>query len=243
MTDSQTLTQHLIEIRRRLTYSILFLVLSFGICYFFVDQIYNFLLEPLAKVYGNDHSRRIIYTGVSEAFTTYLRLAFLSALFFSTPFFITQIYLFLAPGLYKKEKQFILSLFISAPLLFLIGSAFLYYFIFPSIFKFFVSFESPAGTMAIPIQLEARISEYLSMVVKLIFGFGIAFQLPVVIVILVKMGVVKVASLRSKRKYWILLIFVLAAVLTPPDVFSQISMALPMMLLYEIAILISARIR
>ena len=241
MANSITLTNHLIEIRLRLVYCILFFFLSFCISYCFVEHIYNFLLEPLAKTYGEDHHRRIIYTGVSEAFTTYVRLAFLSALFFSAPFFMSQFYLFLAPGLYKKEKKLILSLLIMSPLLFLIGSAFLYYFVFPAVFKFFVSFES--NKSAIPIELEARISEYLSLVVKLIFGFGIAFQLPIVIIILVKIGVVKVQTLRSKRKYWIVLIFIIAAVLTPPDVFSQISMALPMMLLYEIAILISARIK
>lgn len=236
-----TLANHLREIRQRLIYSILFFFLAFALCYFFVEQIYNFLLQPLAKAYGDNHDHRIIYTGLTEAFITYLRLAFLSALFISTPFFLSQFYLFLAPGLYQKEKKLILSLIISAPLLFLLGAIVLYYFVFPFAFKFFISFEF-TGNSSIPIELEARISEYLDLVIKLIFGFGLAFQLPIILIILVKMGLLSVQSLRNKRKYWIVLIFTVAAILTPPDILSQIFLAVPMLVLYEAAIIIASYI-
>ncbi len=242
MKNNLTLTNHLIEVRQRLIYVIVFFFITFIASYCFKEQIYNFLLEPLIKVYGEDHDKRIIYTGLTEAFITYVRLAFLSALFFSTPFIITQFYLFISPGLYKNEKKLILSLLVISPLLFLLGSMLLYYFIFPVAFKFFVGFELSSNLANIPIELEARISEYLGLVVKLIFGFGIAFQLPILMIILVKIGFLSVDSLRSKRKYFILLIFILAAILTPPDIFSQVFLAIPMILLYEIALLISLKI-
>lgn len=240
--NNQTLTTHLIELRQRLIYSISFLLISFIISYFFVENIYNFLLEPLAKTYGENNDKRIIYTSIGEAFITYIRLAFLSALFLSTPFFLTQFYLFLAPALYKKEKRVILPLLITSPLLFLIGAILLYYFVFPLAFKFFVSFEVLNNPTTLPIELEAKISEYLSFITTMVFGFGLAFQLPITLILLVKIGLLKVESLKSKRKYWVLLIFILAAILTPPDILSQISLAIPMLLLYEIAIVISARI-
>lgn len=240
--NNLTLNDHLLEIRQRLIYIIVFFLSVFVISYLFKEQIYNFLLAPLMDVYGQDHSKRIIYTGLTEAFITYVKLSFLSALFFSAPFILSQIYLFIAPGLYKTEKKLVLSLLIVSPLLFLLGAILLYYFIFPLAFKFFVGFELSASASNIPIELEARISEYLALVVKLIFGFGLAFQLPIALIILVKAGFLSVNSLRSKRKYWILLIFILAAILTPPDIFSQIFLAVPMILLYEIAVLISVKI-
>jgi sec-independent protein translocase protein TatC len=237
-----TLSDHLIEVRQRLVYCVSFFLVAFASSYFFAAQIYNFLLQPLMDVYGNNSEKRIIYTGLTEAFITYVRLAFLSSLFFSLPFFLSQLYLFISPGLYKKERHLALALMVMSPVLFFFGATLLYYFIFPLAFKFFVGFEIAGGAVDIPIELEARISEYLSLVVKLVFGFGIAFQLPILLVILVKTGLVSINSLRSKRKYWILLIFILAAVLTPPDIFSQVFLAIPMILLYEIAIIISSKI-
>ena len=135
-----------------------------------------------------------------------------------------------------------LFLLISIPLLFLLGAILLYYFILPIAFKFFISFELSGNLNSIPIELEARISEYLSLIVKLIFGFGFAFQIPVFLLILVKTELITIESLKSKRKYWILLIFILAAILTPPDIFSQIFLAIPMILLYEVALLIAKKI-
>jgi sec-independent protein translocase protein TatC len=242
LSKNLTLENHLIEIRQRLIYSIIFFLLAFIASYYFIEHIYNFLLKPLIEIYGPNHEKRIIYTGLTEAFVTYVRLAFLSSLFFSTPFFISQFYLFISPALYKKEKRFIVLILAASPTLFLLGAILLYYFIFPLAFKFFVSFEMSGNLIDIPIELEARISEYLNLVVKLIFGFGIAFQLPILLIVLVKVGLITVKSLRQKRKYWILLIFISAAILTPPDIFSQVLLAIPMILLYEIAILISAAI-
>ena len=234
----QTLQQHLVEMRQRLTYIIIYFLLSFIFCYIFIEPIYNFLLEPLSQIYGSNSDKRMIYTGLAEAFITYLRLSFLSAIFLTLPFLLIQFYLFLAPGLYQKEKKLLLSLLTMSPLLFLFGAILIYYFVFPLAFKFFVSFEAigNAGNMAI--ELEARISEYLNLVVKLIFAFGLAFQLPILLIILVKIDFLSIASLKTKRKYWILFIFILAAILTPPDIFSQIFLALPMILLYEVAIII-----
>lgn len=234
----QTLQQHLVEMRQRLTYIIIYFLLSFIFCYIFIEPIYNFLLEPLSQIYGSNSDKRMIYTGLAEAFITYLRLSFLSAIFLTLPFLLIQFYLFLAPGLYQKEKKLLLSLLTMSPLLFLFGAILIYYFVFPLAFKFFVSFEAigNAGNMAI--ELEARISEYLNLVVKLIFAFGLAFQLPILLIILVKIDFLSIASLKTKRKYLILFIFILAAILTPPDIFSQIFLALPMILLYEVAIII-----
>lgn len=235
-----TIANHLRELRQRLVYCILFFAIAFGVGYFFAEQIYSFLLKPLMETYGNNHNRRIIYTGLTEAFMTYLRLGFISAMFISTPFFITQFYLFVSPGLYKKEKRLALSLIISSPFLFILGALLLYYFVLPFAFEFFISFEVLGSKNSMPIELEARISEYLDLIIKLIFGFGLAFQLPIILIFLVRIGLLSVEGLKSKRKYWVVLIFTVAAILTPPDVVSQILLAIPMLLLYESAIIISA---
>ncbi|MDA0902064.1 MAG: twin-arginine translocase subunit TatC [Proteobacteria bacterium] len=237
-----TLTQHLIELRQRLVYCLIALFVIFVISYVFSQEIFNFLLQPLLEVYGEGSNKRVIYTGPAEAFMTYVKISFLSAIFFSLPIIITQFYLFIAPGLYKSEKKLTLSILLSSPLLFIAGAALAYYLVFPLAFKFFVSFESSDMVQALPIELEARISEYLKLVIQFIFAFGIAFQLPILLIFLVRAGVISIQTLKSKRKYWILLIFIIAAILTPPDVLSQIALAVPMMLLYEIAILISAKI-
>ena len=243
MTDKNiTLTEHFIEIRRRLVYSILFFLLAFAVSYIFVEEIYAFLVKPLAEAYGANHHKRMIFTSLTEAFTTYIHLAFLTALFFSTPVFLSQLYLFIAPALYRNEKKIVLSLLISSPVLFFLGALLLYYFILPLAFKFFISFEMEGIGSQMPIELEARISQYLGLITELIFAFGMAFQLPIILILLVKIGLISVKSLKAHRKYWIVFIFVVAAILTPPDVLSQISLAIPMMLLYEIAIIISMRI-
>ena len=236
------MTEHLLEIRKRLMTIIIFFFLAFFISYYFIEQIYNFLLNPLLAAYGEESGKRIIFTGLTEAFITYIRLAFLTALFFTTPFLLTQFYLFISPALYKKEKKLILFLLFLVPLLFILGSLLLYYVILPAAFKFFIGFEITDNINNLPIELEARISEYLSLIIKLIFGFGAAFQIPVFLLILIKTELITINSLKSKRKYWILLIFIIAAILTPPDIFSQVFLALPMILLYEITLLIAKKI-
>ena len=182
----------------------------------------------------------MIYTSPGEAFTTYLKLSFSSSLFFSFPIFVTEIYLFLSPALYKNEKKNILLIFFFAPFLFLCGAIFAYFFILPATLEFFSSFEvkGSAADAIIAIQLETKISEYLSFVTKLLLGFGIAFQLPILLLFLIKVGFLSANDLRRKRRYWIVIIFILAAILTPPDVMSQISLASLLILLFEIVILI-----
>ena len=239
----QTLTDHLIELRNRLICCILFLFIAVIFSYIYSTDIYNFLLQPLIDAYGDRLDRRIIYTSPAEAFTTYIKLSFFSGFFLSFPAIAFQSYFFIAPGLYKSEKKTVISILLFSPLLFVTGAALAYYFIFPLCFEFFLSFEVSGAVSKLPIEMEARISEYLDLVIQLILGFGMAFQLPVILVFLVKIGILSVESLRKKRKYWAILIFILAAILTPPDAISQLTMAIPMLLLYEIAILVATRIK
>lgn len=232
----QPLLAHLVELRTRLLWSFVAIFVAFCVCYYFAPQIYGFLVEPLAKVTEGEH-RRLIYTGLAEAFVTYLKLAFWAACMVAFPVIAVQIWMFVAPGLYRHEKRAFLPFLIATPVLFLMGAALAYYFVMPAAWKFFLSFEGAGVEGALPIQLEARVAEYLSMAMTLIFGFGISFELPVLLVLLVRAGVMSASSLAKGRRYAIVLIFALAAVATPPDVFSQIALALPLMVLYEISVL------
>jgi sec-independent protein translocase protein TatC len=233
------LIDHLMELRTRLLWSVGAFVIAFAICYYFSTQIYGFLARPLATILfeqgGGD--RRMIFTALYEAFFTYLKVAFFGAVFFSFPIWATQLWLFVAPGLYRSEKRAVLPFIIASPFLFLLGAALAYYFIFPLAWHFFISFETPAGAGSVPIQLEAKVSEYLSLVMHMILAFGFAFQMPVLLTLLCKVGILNVESLRKGRRYAIVGMFVLAAIITPPDVISQIGLAVPLILLYEISIL------
>lgn len=236
------LIEHLMELRQRLLWSVSAFLIAFALCYYFSTQIYGFLAQPLANVLigqgGGD--RRMIFTALYEAFFTYLKVAFFGAVFFSFPIWATQLWLFIAPGLYRSEKRTIMPFLIASPFLFLLGAALAYYFIFPLAWHFFISFETPAGAGTVPIQLEAKVSEYLSLVMHMILAFGLAFQMPVALVLLCKVGILSVASLRKGRRYAIVGMFALAAVITPPDVISQVGLAVPLILLYEISILFAA---
>ncbi len=236
-----TLTQHLTELRNRLLLCVVVFFIIFAVCYYFSETIYEFLVRPLAEIYAGEKGRKLIYTGLAEAFLTYIEVSFYTALFFSFPIIASQIYLFLAPGLYKKEKHVLLPVLISAPILFLLGAAIAYYLVFPMAWKFFAGFEVTGANGAMPIELQARVSEYLSLVIGLIFAFGIAFQLPVVLILLVRIGITSVESLQKRRKYAALIILIVAAILTPPDIFSQIALALPLYLLYECSIILCNR--
>lgn len=238
----QTIIEHLVELKQRLIYCLIAVLLGFFISYYFADNIYKFLLQPLVDALGGKDGQRIIYTSLTEAFLTYLKLSLLSAVFFTSPFLALQFYLFIAPALYKKEKNFILAILFFCPALFFLGALMVYKIVFPLAFKFFLSFQKFNPQNSLPIELQAKISEYLDLVIQLIFAFGLAFQLPIILICLVKFGILSVDSLRKKRKYWIVIIFTVAAVITPPDVLSQFSLAIPMILLYEIAIIISSHI-
>lgn len=237
-----SIIMHLKELRYRISLSLIFFLFIFGICYYWAADIYNFLLAPLADLVINskkDENFKLIYTGLTETFTTYLRVSFLASLLIATPFFLWQFYLFIMPGLYKREKTIILPYLISSPILFLIGNIIVYYYIFPLAWKFFLSFEyEGAPTGALPIEFLPSVAEYLNLVVQLMFAFGIAFQLPVLLVLLSHVGVLDYQSLIKKRRMAIVLIFIIAAFLTPPDVLSQIGLAIPMILLYEASIII-----
>ncbi|NQV82660.1 MAG: twin-arginine translocase subunit TatC [Rhodospirillales bacterium] len=232
------LLDHLIELRSRLLHSSIAITVLFFICYYFSPDIYDFLVAPLADVLEKmGGQRRLIFTALHEAFFTYIKVAFFAALFLSFPFIAVQIWMFIAPGLYKNEKRAFAPFLIATPILFFMGGALVYYFIFPLAWKFFLSFESVGGAGALPIQLEAKVDQYLSLVMRLIFAFGLCFELPVVMTLLGRVGLVTSKGMREKRKYAIVLAFVAAAILTPPDVISQIGLALPTMLLYEISII------
>jgi sec-independent protein translocase protein TatC len=236
------LIEHLMELRQRLLWSVGAFFIAFALCYYFSTNIYGFLAQPLANVLfeqgGGD--RRMIFTALYEAFFTYLKVAFFGAIFFSFPIWATQLWLFIAPGLYRSEKRTIMPFLIASPILFLLGAALAYYFIFPLAWHFFISFETPAGAGTVPIQLEAKVSEYLSLVMHMILAFGLAFQMPVGLVLLCKVGILNVAALRKGRRYAIVGMFVVAAIITPPDVISQVGLAVPLILLYEISILFAA---
>lgn len=233
------LLDHLMELRTRLLWSVGAFALAFVVCYYFSAQIYGFLAQPLADILQEQGGgeRRMIFTALYEAFFTYLKVAFFGAVFFSFPMWATQLWLFIAPGLYRSEKKTITPFLLASPFLFVAGAALAYYFVFPLAWHFFITFETPPGTGALPIQLEAKVSEYLSLVMQMILAFGISFQLPVLLVLLCQVGILDVATLKKGRRYAIVGMFVAAAILTPPDVISQIGLAVPMMALYEISIL------
>jgi len=232
-----TVSEHLIELRSRLLKSIIFLIITFILCYIFSDKIYNFLVDPYAQAVKDDgNNRRLIFTALHETFLTYLKLAFFAAFFFSCPLILMQIWKFVAPGLYKDEKLTLLPFLIATPVLFLLGGMLVYYLIMPLAIKFFLSFETAAINGSLPIQLEAKVNEYLSLVMRLILAFGISFQLPVFLTLLAKVGFITSEYLKTRRKYVVIIIFSMAAILTPPDPITQIGLALPLLLLYEISI-------
>lgn len=234
------LMEHLIELRKRLMISLVAFFLVFLVCYYFSRQIYGFLVEPLAHVMEmhGDSNRRMIYTSLTEAFWTYVRVSAFAAAFVCFPIWAGQLWAFVAPGLYKHEKRAFAPFLVATPVLFLTGAALLYYVVLPMAWNFFLSFESlGADTGGLPIELQAKVGEYLSLVMQLVFAFGLAFQMPVALTLLARVGILTGADLVEKRRYAIVGVFVAAAVLTPPDIISQLSLAIPMLLLYEISIL------
>jgi sec-independent protein translocase protein TatC len=235
--EPNTFTSHLVELRQRLIYCFVSLFIIFVISYAFAEHIYSFLVQPYADAVKSDiENRRLIFTALQEAFLTYLKVSFFVAIFFTSPVLLMQVWKFIAPGLYKNEKKALFPYLLATPVLFLLGGLLVYYLVMPLAIKFFLSFETPALSNSLPIQLEAKVNEYLSLIMKMIFAFGLSFQLPVVLNLLARIGVVDSKFLKDRRKYVIIIIFSFAALLTPPDPITQIGLAIPLLILYELSI-------
>lgn len=234
------LLAHLAELRRRVLYCALGFFLAFIISFHFANQIYDFLAQPLAQAMlakGNENPR-MIFTAVTEAFFTQLKLAAWTALLVTLPFILLQVWKFVAPGLYANEQRVFRPFLVATIGLFAVGAAFAYYVVFPMAWQFFLSYETigTAQAGAMPIQLEAKVNEYLSIVTGLIMAFGFCFELPVLLVLLNRAGMVAAKTLADGRRYAIVGILIVAAIVTPPDIFSQLMLAIPMYILYEIAV-------
>jgi sec-independent protein translocase protein TatC len=242
----QPLIQHLVELRQRLIWAVGAFFVAFLICFFFAKGIFNLLVVPFQWAVDwaglDDREVELIYTAPQEFFFTQIKIAMFGGLVLAFPMIAAQIYKFVAPGLYRNERQAFLPFLVASPLLFLLGGALVYFFFTPMVMWFFLAMEQSGTGDEVAIQLLPRVSEYLGLIMTLIFAFGLVFQLPVVTTLMVRAGLISSKSLVEKRKYAIVIAFVAAAVLTPPDPVSQIGLALPTILLYEISIILGRRI-
>ncbi len=231
--EKLSLTEHLDELRKRLIRCAIAILIGFAICYFFKEQLFKILTLPL--VHAMKHGESLIFTGIAEAFLTYLQISLFAGIVLAAPYIFYQFWMFIAPGLYRKERLFLLPVVILSTLFFIGGALFAYFLVFPFGFKFLLGFANNT-IRALP-----SMSAYLSFATKLLLAFGVIFELPIVITLLARMGIVSVDGLKRFRKYVVLIAFVAGALLTPPEVLTQTMLALPLILLYEVSI-ISSRI-
>jgi len=230
------LLEHLIELRQRLVRSVIAIAIAFVVCFYFADEIFNLLIIPYERAAGEERDIRLIFTAPQEYFFTQMKLALFGAMFIAFPVIANQIYKFVAPGLYRHERQAFLPYLMATPVLFVMGAALVYFIVMPLALGFFLSLEQGPGEGRAVIELLPKVNEYLGLIMTLLFAFGLVFQLPVVLTLLARAGLVDADGLKRKRKYAVVMAFVAAAVLTPPDPISQLGLAVPTLLLYELSI-------
>jgi sec-independent protein translocase protein TatC len=230
------LLEHLVELRNRIVRSVIAFLIAFIICFAFAKPIFQFLTQPLSDALAGQANRTMIFTALYEQFFTYVKIGMFGALCLAFPYMAFQLWMFIAPGLYKHERKAFIPFLVATPVMFILGACFVYYLMLPRVIHFFLSEEVPAGPGQIAIQLAPRVGEYLSFVMTLIFAFGVCFELPVLLTLLGRVGIVSSKGLASARRYAIVGVFAVAAVVTPPDVFSQLSLAFPLVGLYEVSI-------
>jgi len=230
------LLEHLVELRNRIIRSVFAFLIAFIICFAFAKPIFQFLTQPLSDALAGQANRTMIFTALYEQFFTYVKIGMFGALCLAFPYMAFQLWMFIAPGLYKHERKAFIPFLAATPIMFILGGCFVYFLMLPRVIHFFLSEEVPGGPGQIAIQLAPRVGEYLSFVMTLIFAFGVCFELPVLLTLLGRVGIVSSKGLASARRYAIVGVFAVAAVVTPPDVFSQLSLAFPLVGLYEVSI-------
>ena len=228
---------HLKELRNRLIFCFFILISAFVVSFNFSELITNILTYPLFEIVENKENKRMIFTGLPEVFISYLKISLFASFLISFPFFIMQISLFISPALYKREKNFFTSIFFSIPVLFYLGVLFSYYLLIPLIWEFFISFENLSSSNYFSIELESKFNEYMKLTMYLLFSAGISFLFPVFLLILAKLKIINSGMLRNNRKYYFIGILIFGAVFTPPDIISQLGIAIPLIVFFELSIL------